>query len=189
MSEPARKAATYEDVLAAPSHMVAEILGGELVLTPRPGPRHARTGSKLGVSLGPFDVDGEGPGGWWILDEPELHLEAVGRPVVPDLAGWRVERLPELPDTAYFTLAPDWICEVISPGTEAVDRAEKMPLYAASGVKHAWLVDPVVETLEVFRLEDARWSLVTTLRGAATAHVEPFDALPLALGPLWRRKA
>jgi Uma2 family endonuclease len=189
MSDPARKGASYADVLAAPDHMVAEILNGELVLTPRPAPRHARSSSRLGMALGGFDLDGDGPGGWWILFEPELHLQGEGSPIVPDLAGWRVERMPELPETAFFTLAPDWICEVLSPSTEARDRADKMPIYAAAGVGHAWLVDPELETLEILRLEASRWSLVETHRGDKSVRAEPFDAIAIELASLWRRRA
>jgi hypothetical protein len=135
VSDPARKRPTYDDVLAVPEHLVAEIICGELVTTPRPAPLHTRTASRLGVVLGSaFDHDEDGPGGWWMLDEPELHLENADDPIVPDLAGWRVERMPELPETAYFALPPDWICEVLSRGTAARDRADKMPIYAAAGV-------------------------------------------------------
>jgi len=189
MSDPARKKATYADVLAAPDHMVAEILNGELVLTPRPAPRHARSSSRLGMALGPFDLDGDGPGGWWILDEPELHLQEAGSPIVPDLAGWRVERMPELPEEAHFELPPDWVCEVLSPSTEAIDRADKMPIYAAAEVNHAWLVDPELETLEIFRLEGSRWALIETHRGAKSVRAEPFEAIVIELGSLWRRRA
>lgn len=191
VSDPARKRPTYDDVLAVPEHLVAEIICGELVTTPRPAPLHTRTASRLGVVLGSaFDHDGEGPGGWWILDEPELHLENADDPIVPDLAGWRVERMPELPETAYFALPPDWICEVLSRGTAARDRADKMPIYAAAGVSHAWLVDPQIATLEVFRRNEAgRWVLVETHEGSHQVHAEPFDAVAIDLGALWRRRA
>ena len=133
MGEPAKPLKTvYEQFLATPSHLVAEIIRGVLVTQPRPAPRHARAASVLGVRLGgPFDLGEGGPGGRVILDEPEVHLgEHV---LVPDLAGWRRERLPALPETAYFELAPDWVCEVLSPGTQAIDRADKMPIYADHG--------------------------------------------------------
>lgn len=189
MVELARKRATYADVLAAPVHMVAEIINGELVTSPRPAPPHARAASRLGVILGSsFDHDSEGPGGWWIIDEPELHLSAPGEPVVPDIAGWRAERLPELPDSAYFALAPDWVCEVLSPSTEARDRADKMPIYARAGVGHAWLLDPLVQTLEVFRLQAPKWVLVETFKGRSTIRAEPFEAAEVDLGQLWRRR-
>jgi Uma2 family endonuclease len=142
------KRATYQDVLDAPENKVAEILDGELFLSPRPAPRHAVASSRLGFLIGgPFDQTGGGPGGWWILDEPELHLgEHV---VVPDLAGWRRERMPAIPEEAFFSLAPDWVCEVLSPSTARIDRGRKLRIYAAAGVAHAWFVNPLERTLEV----------------------------------------
>ncbi len=179
-----RPAATYEDLLAVPDHLVAEILDGDLYTSPRPAPRHADASSGLGGALrGPFDRGRGGPGGWRILDEPELHL---GRDViVPDLAGWRRERLPRLPDEAHFAMAPDWVCEVLSPSTAAIDRVKKLTIYARESVKHAWLVDPLAQTLEVFRLDAGRWTLVGTWAGADTIRAEPFDALDLDLTLLW----
>jgi len=188
MTQAASKRATYADVLAAPDRFVAEIINGELVTSPRRGPAHTRAASVLGEVIGgPFDRGAGGPGGWWILDEPELHLQAPGEPIVPDLAGWRIERMPELPDT-HFELAPDWICEVLSPATEALDRSDKMPIYAAAGVRYAWLVDPLLETVEVFRREENRW-FVQVYRGGRSVRAEPFDAVEVDLSPLWRRRA
>ena len=133
MPYPQRKPATYQDIIDLPENLVGEIIDGELYVQPRPAPRHARPSSLLGGKLtGPFDEGTGGPGGWWILDEPELHLDRHIE--VPDLAGWRRERMPKLPDTAWFELVPDWVCEVPSPGTARKDRAKKMPLYAAQGV-------------------------------------------------------
>jgi len=143
--------------------------------------------------MGPFDRGNGGPGGWVILDEPELHFPDPTEPgeidaVAPDLAGWRVARMPELPETAYFTLAPDWICEVLSPSTADFDRGEKMPLYAREGVQHAWLVDPLARTLEVFTLgADGRWVPAGLHRDAARVRAEPFDAIELELGVLWTK--
>lgn len=183
----ARKDATYEDVLAAPDHMVAEVIRGSLSLMPRPRPLHARTSSRLGMRLGVFDGDGEdGPGGWVILDEPELHLAADI--VVPDLGGWRRERMPSIPtDLAYFELAPDWACEVLSPKTARIDRSDKTEIYAEHRVQHLWLVDPEVQTLEVLRLDGATYRVIKTFAGDARVRAEPFDAIELALGSLWQR--
>jgi len=186
MAEPARRIATYQDVLDAPPHMVAEVIGGELRLQPRPAKPHTRAASRLGATLdGPFDLGEGGPGGWLILDEPELHLrEDI---LVPDLAGWRRARMPEIAaDEPYFTLPPDWVGEVLSPGTYATDRAEKLPVYARERVGHAWLIEPVQRTLEVLRLgDDGRWVVVDTWRGAARVRAEPFDAVELDLSLLW----
>lgn len=179
-----RPPATYEDLLKVPDHLVAEILDGELYTTPRPAPRHAAASSGLGGALhGPFDRGRNGPGGWRILDEPELHL--ASDIVVPDLAGWRRERLPRLPDEAYFSVAPDWICEVMSPSTAAMDRVEKLAIYARERVSHAWMVDPIARTLEVLRLDGGRWTILATWSGLTTVRAEPFDALDLDLSLLW----
>ncbi len=185
MAEPPRKRATYDDLRALPDRLVGEIVRGELRALPRPAPRHAWASSRLGERIGgPFNVGGDGPGGWVILDEPEIHFPD-GDVLVPDLAGWRSERMPALPDTAYFTTVPDWVCEVLSPSTEADDRADKMPIYVGAGVTHAWLIDPIVRTLEVYRRDEARWMLVGTHKGSAAVRAEPFEAVELTLGALW----
>ncbi len=184
MATAARKRATYQDILDAPANMVAEIVDGVLHTHPRPAVRHSRAASRLGGDLdGPFDRGRGGPGGWIILDEPESHLgEDV---VVPDLAGWRRTRMPTLPiDDAAISLAPDWVCEVLSPSTQALDRTEKMDVYAREGVAHLWLVDPKSRTLEVYRLE-GKWMRVATHRDDAIVRAEPFDAIELELGALW----
>ena len=197
MGDPAVKLparATYADVEVVPARYVAELVRGVLHTFPRPAPRHAMASSRLGGDLiGPFDRGKSGPGGWVILHEPELHFPDPTEPgevdaLVPDLAGWRVVRMPELPETAFFTVAPDWICEVLSPSTAAFDRAEKMAVYAREGVRHAWLVDPIARTLEVFALgADGRWVLHGVHRDKARVRAEPFDAIELELGVLWER--
>jgi Uma2 family endonuclease len=181
------KRATYEDVLNAPEHKVAEILDGELFLSPRPASRHSVASSRLGVILGTFDGSQDGRGGWWILDEPELHFgEDV---VVPDLAGWRRERMAAVPDVAFFSLAPDWVCEVLSPSTERIDRGRKLRIYANAGIAHAWFVNPVERTLEVLRLREGAWTIVAVCSGPDAVRVEPFDAIELPLGRLWVESA
>lgn len=184
MAAPLPRRATYDDVLAAPRHRVAEIVGGELRVTPRPAGPHALVASVLGEELGPpFRRGRGGPGGWILLDEPELHLgEDV---LVPDLAGWRRERMPAVPDVAYFDLAPDWICEVLSPSTEKVDRASKLGIYAWAEVGHAWLVNPATRTLEVMRRAGPSWLTVGVHADSARIRAEPFDAIELDLGMLW----
>jgi Uma2 family endonuclease len=185
MNEPARRIATYQDIVDLPENLVGEILYGELHTHPRPAPRHARAYSSLGGRLGgTYDWGQEGPGGWWILDEPELHL---GRDViVPDIAGWRRERMPALPDAAWFDLAPDWVCEILSPSTARTDRALKMPLYARERVPYLWLVDPDARTLEVYQLQDAgQWLLLATLKDDDPVRQPPFDAISFPLASLW----
>ncbi len=179
-----RRRATYQDVLNAPATTVAQIVDGELVLLPRPALRHASAASILGQELGPpFHRGKGGPGGWILLDEPELHLaEDI---LVPDLAGWRRDRMPALPDAPFTTLPPDWVCEVLSPGTAKLDRSLKLPIYAREQVAHVWLVDPAARTLEILRREGSRWLLMGVCSDEARVHGEPFDAFELELGALW----
>ncbi|WP_437589491.1 Uma2 family endonuclease [Sorangium sp. So ce1000] len=194
MRQPAEKQrrATYADLGAVPPNKVAELVRGTLHVFPRPAPRHASAESALqGELFGPFQRGRGGPGGWRILVEPELHFPDPDAPeevdaLVPDLAGWRAERMPELPKTAYFALAPDWICEVLSASTEDVDRNEKMPIYAREGVRYAWLVDPIARTLEAYVLDTARrWGPALVYRDAARVRVVPFEAIELDLSVLW----
>lgn len=184
MADPARRRATYDDLRAVPSHRVAEILNGDLYTSPRPSPPHARAASSLGGELyGPFDRGRGGPGGWIILMEPELHLR--GDVLVPDIAGWRRARMAQLPKSSAFEQAPDWVCEVLSPSTASVDRTEKLPIFAREGVGHVWLVDPVLQTLEVLRLDGAEYRIVGAWRADAVVQCEPFEALSLRLADLW----
>jgi Uma2 family endonuclease len=144
-SVPVRRQATYADLLALPDDVIGQIVDGDLYSMPRPAIPHQLTSSNLGGELdAPFRKGRGGPGGWWFLDEPELHL---GRHVlVPDLAGWRRERVPSLPPDPYLTITPDWVCEVLSPSTARLDRIKKLRIYAEEAVGHAWLVDPALET-------------------------------------------
>ena len=180
----ARGRATYQDVLDAPAYQVAEIVDGTLHTHPRPSPPHTLASSALGNDLGnPFQFGRGGPGGWWILDEPELHL---GDDIlVPDLAGWRRERMAELPSTPYFTLAPDWACEVLSASTRRVDLQEKRPVYAREGVEYLWLVEPTDRTLEAFELRDGEWVLIGCAKDDEPVSIRPFDAITFNLSDLW----
>ena len=181
---PLPEPATYQDVLDAPPHKVAEIIDGTLQMNPRPASRHVWASTGLGESIGPpFNRGRGGPGGWWIIDEPELHLgEDI---LVPDLAGWRRERMPTYPDAAYFTLAPDWVCEVLSPSTRAMDQGRKRDIYAREGVAYLWFVDPDARTLEAFELRESHWVLLKTLTENDPVSVPPFDAISFSLGDLW----
>jgi Uma2 family endonuclease len=186
MANIAKRRATYDDIIAAPEHMIAEIIDGELVTQPRPAFPHVRAASRLGADLdGPFDRGKGGPGGWIILDEPELRLH--GDVLVPDLAGWRRERMPEVPDVPASELSPDWVCEVLSPSTAATDRVRKMRIYARERVAYAWLVEPIAQTLEAYRLEGERWVQVGAWVGDEKVRAEPFESFELELASLWAR--
>ena len=184
MADAARRRATYEDVLRTPEHLIAEIIDGELVTQPRPAGRHSVVASALGEELGPpFKRGRGGPGGWLLLDEPELHLGSDV--LVPDLAGWHRARLPHVGDEAYFVLAPDWVCEVLSPATEKRDRSAKLSIYAREGIPNAWLVNPVQRTLEVLRLTSDRWLTLAVHHDDQRVRAEPFDAIELDLAMVW----
>ncbi|MCY4507968.1 MAG: Uma2 family endonuclease [Acidobacteria bacterium] len=182
-SAPERRA-TYQDVLDAPPHRVAEIVDGVLYTSPRPAMPHALATSSLGNDLSnPFQFGRGGPGGWWIIFEPELHF---GEDILaPDLAGWRRERMADFPDGAYSTLAPDWVCEVLSPSTRRLDLLGKRPIYAREGVAHMWVVDPKDRTLEAFELRDEQWVLIATAKDDDPVQIRPFEAVTFSLGDLW----
>lgn len=186
MGDAAHKKATYAELEALPPNMVGETFYGVLHAFPRPRARHGRARTRLGSRLGPpFDEGEGGPGGWILLDEPELHL---GDDVlVPDIAGWRRERMPELPDVAFFTLAPDWLCEVLSPSTRTYDVTDKRSIYHRERVRHLWLLDPEAATLEVQRWADGGYVTVGSWRDSAVVRAEPFDAIELPLAALWAR--
>lgn len=189
---PLRRRATYEDVLAAPENVTAEVLDGDLHLMPRPRRSHLRSASGLGSFLfGAFHVGAGGPGGWTILVEPELHLGAEPDIVVPDIGGWRAGRLVDRDDVdePFITVPPDWACEVLSPGTERIDRMKKMPIYARENVGHVWLVDPRERTVEVFRHGGALYALVGTFGGDDAVCAEPFDAVAIPAAFLWGKQA
>ncbi len=181
-----RRDEVYDEYLAVPDHLRAEIIDGTLYVLPRPAPRHANAASGLGGELfGPFQRGRGGPGGWWILDEPELHLD-YKQPISPDLAGWRAERMPALPETAYFTVPPDWVCEVLSRSTEKIDRDQKLPYYARHRVGHVWFVDPIDKRLEVHKLDrEGLWREVRIYQGDVVVRAEPFDAIELDLSAMW----
>lgn len=171
----------------APDNMVAEILDGTLTLMPRPQSRQASATTRLARELGGFhDPDGDEPGGWVVLIEPELHLGPRPDVIDPDLAGWRRARLPEEPEGAAIQVAPDWVCEILSDRTEALDRGPKRRIYRREGIGHLWLCDPRIQTLEVYRLERGRWAELATFEGDVKVRAEPFEAIELDLARLWR---
>jgi Putative restriction endonuclease len=179
------KTATYADLEALPPHLVGEILYGALVTHPQPVPRHgAATSGVAGVLSGPFQFGINGPGGWTFLIEPEVHLgEHV---VVPDLAGWRRERLTAgVADKAWMDLAPDWVLETLSPSTEKYDRGDKRRIYAEFGVANLWHLDPRVKGLESFELVGSHWQLDGTWFDAEEVKAKPFAGISFSLGLLW----
>ncbi len=189
ISVPARvldEPSLYEQLLALPENLTGEIIGGELHTQPRPTGHHAVAKSELGASLlPPFQRGRNGPGGWWILDEPEIHFVRDTVIAVPDLAGWRRERMPNIPDDHRFEVLPDWVCEILSPSPVKKDRTLKLPLYAQYRVAHVWLVDPIARTLEAFSLTEKGWLLVATLKDDDAVSVPLCDAISFSLADLW----
>jgi Uma2 family endonuclease len=186
MSAPSakRRPATYQDLLRLPENVVGEIVNGDLVVSPRPAPAHARASSSLTISIGgPFDHGRDGPGGWVILDEPELHLGP--HVLVPDLSGWRRERMPALPTTAWFEVPPDWVCEVLSASTAIIDRTQKQDIYRQQGIPWLWFVDPSARVIEVLSNAKDGWLVVGSFGGSTKARIPPFDAVAIDLSALW----
>jgi Uma2 family endonuclease len=185
-----RRQALYDEYLAVPEYRRAEIIDGTLYVMSRPAPRHANATSVLGSELNAaFQRARGGPGGWWILDEPELHLVPL-EPLSPDIAGWRVERMPDLPSTAHFELAPDWVCEVLSRSTESIDRTKKLPIYARHGIGHVWLIDSIEKFLEAHILDDQHGGhRVTIYDRDARVRIAPFEAIEIDLAALWSAPA
>lgn len=184
MAEPAKRRATYADLEAVPETLVAEIVDGVLETHPRPRPRHGGAVSRLSYGLtGPFDFGRGGPGGWIFVIEPELHFgEQI---VVPDLAGWRRERLPKEPAEAFVTVAPDWVCEILSPSTARLDRGAKRRIYAEAGVEYLWQLDPEAGEQEAFALAGSQWLLLATIQKGEDVSVKPFDAVAFPLSDLF----
>ena len=176
----------YAQLEALPEHLTGEIIGGRLYAQPRPTTPHTLAGSGLGMDIGSAYHRGRGgPGGWWILVEPEVHFIRDTEVLVPDLAGWRRERLPRLPRDQRIEVAPDWVCEILSPSTARKDRVVKMPVYARYGVAYLWLVDPLAHTLEAFALIDGRWTLIGSFQEQDRVSVAPCAEMTLELGGLW----
>jgi Uma2 family endonuclease len=186
MSAPARKQATWEDLLRTPDDgRVYEVLDGQIEGLPRPLPRHGRAQARLAGQLsGPFDPGEGGPGGWWLLIEPEVRL-AVHQIVVPDMVGWRRERMPSLPDARPIDLVPDWIAEVVSPSDVGRDRVRKANLYLAAGLPFYWIVDPAERTLEAYAAHEGSWLRLGGWTDGDTPRVPPFEAVALDVGSLF----
>ena len=178
------KRGLYRELLDLHENMAGEIINGELYSQPRPSPKRSMAFSSLGYELvSPFQKGRGGPGGWWILYEPEIHL---GRQVlVPDIAGWKKDRLPHLPETAWFELVPYWACEILSPSTARKDLVIKLPVYAEHGVSHVWLIDPALKTIETYQLEDRFWKLIGAFSENDVVSIAPFEEIAIELEVLW----
>ena len=182
---PAYQPTPYDELCALPEGVTGEIIRGQLHTMTRPSGRHGLAEGALNVHIGgPFGYS-SGPGGWWIIPEPEIHLVRDTEVAVPDLAGWRRERMPTLPEDHRFETVPDWVREILSPSTAKKDRVLKLPLYAHYGVAYAWLVDPKERTLEAYELRQGQWVLIATLAGDVPVRIPPFDAVEFSLGDLW----
>jgi len=185
------KPLTYDDYLALPDDQKAELIDGELFLMSGPKGRHIRIASNLGsminMRFGLYGGPSEsGPGGWWIFDEPEVHLTLDRRVVRPDIAGWRRERMPEPPNDSHkFTVVPDWVCEILSPSTIRWDMLVKMPRYLEAGVRFVWLVDPVARRVDAMRAQDGEWVDAGSVEVGPMLALPPFDAQTFDLVPVW----
>jgi Uma2 family endonuclease len=180
----AKKLATYEDLFSVPAGHTGQIVFGMLHAHPRPALDHANAASALGAGLdGPFRRRKGGPGGWIIVCEPEIHL--APDIVVPDLAGWRKDRMAELPRVSFVTIAPDWVCDVLSPSTASFDRGDKLKVYAREKVAHVWVVDPLARSLEVLVLDGPTYRVHDVFANDALIRAQPFDAIEFDLGTLW----
>lgn len=185
MSQPASRKALYSDLHHIPDNMVGEIIDGEMFATPRPSYRHSHAAFGLSSRLGPpyrFG-EGDGPGGWIILYEPEIMLGE--NLLVPDFAGWKKERFPSVLEENWTTVPPDWVCEILSPSTIRTDRIKKMPIYALHGVDYLWLIDPSSRMLDVFRLDAGHWVLLASFAEDDKVRAEPFAAAEIDLAGLW----
>jgi len=183
-----KRRATYEDMVAVPEHLKPQIIDGELYIFPHPATRHTLSTTMLLGQLFPaFHMALDGPGGWWIFHEPWVQFgENI---LVPDLAGWRCNRLPEIPDENTFAIPPDWVCEVLSPSTERIDRGRKRRIFAREGVRHLWFVDPREKSVEVYELEGTELVMRTAHNGDEPIRAMPFEAIEIPLTYLWNAKA
>ncbi|MCY1031877.1 Uma2 family endonuclease [Corallococcus sp. BB11-1] len=178
--------ATLADIEALPEGVVGEIIDGTLYTHARPRAEHGYFGLRLFRELDEsFQLGGEQPGGWWIMAEPGIRVG--GSPEFsPDLAGWRRERVPALPQ-GQWTDVPDWACEILSPSTRGYDQRIKRPFYARIGIRHLWFVDLEVRTLTVSELREGRWvEMGVYAEEDDLIRAPPFDERDLRLGWLWK---
>lgn len=181
-----RKPSLYDQLVALPDGLTGEIINGQVRTQPRPAWPHALASSRLGSDIeGPYGRGRGGPGGWWIINEPEIHFVLDAEVTVPDIAGWRRQRMPTPPEGHKIQVVPDWTCQIFSPSTKSTDREEKMPLYARYGVSFGWLIDPKARTLEAYKLVDGKWTPLGLFRDDDIVSVAPFDAISIHLIDLW----
>ena len=184
MSKSTGAVATYDDLYTIPDNTTGEIINGKLIVTPRPSRKHVYASSSFGMLLQSLQFrEGGGPGGWIFMDEPEIAFDQDI--LVPDIAGWKKERFPVEEDHNWISIAPDWVCEVLSPSTARTDKTAKMPVYARANVPHLWLLDPIAGTLDVFRLVESAWLVAGLFAGNDKVRAEPFQAVEIDLGLLW----
>ena len=185
-TKPSRKPPTLADLDALPPGIVGEIIEGVLYTMTKPRMRHQRTGTGIGGDLrGPFDLGRGGPGGWWIVAEPGIELPNDTKEISPDVAGWRRERMPEMPGDEPIRIVPDWVCEILSKTTRRHDQLVKMPYYAKVGVTYAWVVDLDARVLTAYRLEGGAWRVIGAYSDETEARIEPFDVVPLHVADWW----
>lgn len=184
MKPTSRAKATYADIEKLPENVVGELIDGELFVSPRPALLHASVETALSYELlRADDRRGGGRGGWCILIEPELHL---GKDVlVPDLAGWRAHRAPNVRTEVHAKTVPDWVCEIVSPATARLDRTRKLSRYAKAGVRNAWIVDPPTKSVDVLRLVGKRWTIVDSATHDDRKVIEPFEEIEIDLSRVW----
>ena len=176
----------YAAIEALPQDLTGELIHGQVHTQPRPSGPHALASSRLGMRIGAgYDLGSGGPGGWWIIDEPEIHFDRDSEVLVPDLAGWRRERMPALPLDQRFEVVPDWICEILSPATASKDREVKMPIYAQYGVVYAWIIDPTKRVIEVYVQSAQDWTLQAAYTAEQTLRAVPFEAAAFQVAALW----
>ncbi len=190
MAEAVRKIenATMADLEALPANVKGEIIDGVLYTQHRPYAHHQFTLMAICSEIyKPYRLGERGPGGWWILPEPGIELPNAPE-VSPDVAGWRCERMPELPDdNEPIRVVPDWICEIFTKRTRAYALHTKKPFYARIGVEWLWYVDMEAETLTVQRLHQGKWLELGVYAGDLCVRAEPFDVVEINLGRWWSR--
>ncbi len=186
-SAPALRDTAIADFLAIPEDQRHhEIIDGELVRKAMPSGPHGRAQFRIATEIGgPYDrrAGRGGPGGWIFATEVEIQLEPPNL-FRPDVAGWRRERLRQLPKEGPSGERPDWVCEILSPSNKQNDLFKKLRTYRRCQVAHYWIIDPDIEALAVYCWTADGYLLVLTAQGAERIRAEPFDAVELSVHDL-----